>query len=92
MLKHPPKLPKVNWGEREPAPTCRLDSRVVMIDSAYVHRYLVCAMLRANVASQISGINRVNPAESAFNGPNAMVINDLGLQTRGRHAFPASAR
>ena len=46
--------------------------------------------LGANVAGRIG--NRVSPSESAFLGPNAMMMNDLGLQRRGRRAFQASAR
>ena len=51
--------------------------------TAHVQRYI-----RANVAGRIG--NQVSPAESAFLGPNAMMMNDL--QTRGRRAFPGSAR
>ena len=56
--------------------------------------FTVTAHARRYVAGRIG--NRVNAAESAFLGPNAMMMNDLmndlGLQTRRRHAYPTSAR
>ena len=36
--------------------------------------------------------DRVSPAESAFWYHGKCYDDDLGLQTRGRRAFPASAR
>ena len=80
VLKYPPKLPKVLVDSTAALSPCRMDRR------AYIHCYFACAALCANVASQIGS----QSAESAFLGLNAMMMNDLGLQRRGRHAFPAS--
>ena len=50
VLKHPPKFPKVNLGERDRALTCILNGRVVTIDRpAYVHPYFACAALRTKL-------------------------------------------
>ena len=70
---------------------CQVDMRGATRKRSRPDRESIQSMLSQHF-QPASDRDRVSPAESAFWYHGKCCDDDLGLQTRGRRAFPASAR